>query len=92
MVTQAGSFFAMMSARVQVESELLAGLREVILPQHKDVDIAYSLVWRENSYWSLSFIVTDEFPSDKSQMRSLHAHTYFVHRGIDMCTCIYIHI
>lgn len=43
MVTQAGRLFAIMSARLQVESELLAGLREVILPQHKDVGIA--LFW-----------------------------------------------
>lgn len=33
-------------SRVQVEPELFAGPQEVILLQHKDVDRAYSLVWR----------------------------------------------
>lgn len=91
-VTQAGRLFAIMSARVQAESEVLAGLQEVIHPPHKDVDTAYSLVWRENYYWSLCFIVTDEFLSDESQMRRLHAHTYFIYEGSDMDICIYTHI
>lgn len=33
-------------SRVQEESELCAGLQEVILLQRKVVDRAYSLVWR----------------------------------------------
>lgn len=33
-----------LAARVQGESQLLAGLRDVIFLQHKDVDIAHSLV------------------------------------------------